>query len=119
MASKPYFVYVLSSMTKRRTYVGVTCDLSRRLRQHNGILKGGAKYTTVGRPWKMICYVTGFPTKRTAYQFEWRMHNPPKNLKGRGVNGRMDCLYGLFKLDRITKTCVPTSEMDLKVVMLD
>lgn len=119
MTPKPYFVYILSSTTRRRTYVGVTCDLTRRLKQHNGILKGGAKYTTVGRPWKMICYVTGFPTKRTAYQFEWRMHNPPKNLRGRGVNGRMNCLYGLFKLDRITKTCIPTSEMDLKVVMLD
>lgn len=117
---KPYFVYLLTSTTKNRTYVGCTCDLVRRLRQHNGEISGGAKYTKYGRPWKMICYVAGFPDKRTAYQFEWRMHHPPRYLRrrGYGVKGRMECMDGVLKLDKFTKSCVPTSELNLDVVHL-
>jgi len=113
---KSYFVYLLSSTTKSRTYVGCTCNLTRRLRQHNGEIKGGAKYTKYGRPWKMICYVKGFPNKRTAYQFEWRMHNPPK--RRHGVDGRMVSLAEVLSLERFTKTCIPTSQLDLEVVWL-
>lgn len=31
-------------------YTGITTDLNRRIRQHNGELVGGAKYTRVRRP---------------------------------------------------------------------
>lgn len=35
-------------------YIGKTQDLEKRLRQHNGYLKGGAKYTRSRRPVRMI-----------------------------------------------------------------
>lgn len=39
------FVYILQSKAApTRTYVGVTNDIHRRLRQHNGHLAGGARY---------------------------------------------------------------------------
>ena len=41
---KKYFVYLLES-TNHSTYVGATVNLNNRLRQHNGEIKGGAKYT--------------------------------------------------------------------------
>lgn len=44
-------MYVLTSTTRGTTYCGCTNDLGRRLRQHNGALVGGARYTRVGRPW--------------------------------------------------------------------
>ena len=52
----------------RRTYVGVTNDMVRRLRQHNGELAGGAKNTRVGRPWEVELWVEGFRTMREALQ---------------------------------------------------
>lgn len=47
-------------------------DVNRRLRQHNGELKGGARATHWGRPWIRLCHVQGFPNERTALQFEWK-----------------------------------------------
>lgn len=35
-------------------YCGVTTNLERRLRQHNGVIKGGAKYTRSRRPCKYV-----------------------------------------------------------------
>ena len=35
-------------------YCGITTNLERRLKQHNGELKGGAKYTRSRRPCKCI-----------------------------------------------------------------
>jgi structure-specific endonuclease subunit SLX1 len=49
----PWFTYVLVSTTIKRTYVGVTTDVDRRARQHNGELGGGARATRAGRPWRI------------------------------------------------------------------
>ena len=65
------------------TYAGVSPDPKRRLRQHNGEIKGGAKYTTSkGAGWRHICLVTGFD-KIQALQFEWAVkHYPPRDAGG-------------------------------------
>lgn len=68
------YVYCLATVeTPLRTYIGATVDLERRLRQHNGELKGGARRTSA-RPggWYRVCYVSGFKTWQEALQFEWR-----------------------------------------------
>ena len=41
-----YMVYLLVHSIHNRTYLGITNNSARRLRQHNGDLKGGARYTT-------------------------------------------------------------------------
>ncbi len=48
-----WFVYVLTSERERRTYVGISRDVARRLEQHNGNDPGGARSTRVGRPWAL------------------------------------------------------------------
>ena len=47
-------VYVLLSSDGKRTYVGVSTDVVRRLEQHNGLQPGGAKGTRAGQhgPWR-------------------------------------------------------------------
>lgn len=64
-------VYILASESRRRTYVGWTVDLQRRIRQHNGDIVGGAKATRGDRPWLVVGTVVGFATRSEALSFEW------------------------------------------------
>jgi predicted GIY-YIG superfamily endonuclease len=69
-----YCCYVLSSPEGRATYCGSTNCLDRRLRQHNGELKGGARYTTRRAcTWKPVIVVSGFPNRSQMLSFEWHV----------------------------------------------
>nr|GEZ49353.1 structure-specific endonuclease subunit slx1 [Tanacetum cinerariifolium] len=59
---------ILSTNPPIKTYVGVTNNFSRRLKQHNGELKGGAKASQAGRPWICACIIHGFETKSEVLQ---------------------------------------------------
>ena len=43
---RDYCVYLLINTTNKYTYLGITNNSKRRIRQHNCIIKGGAKYTS-------------------------------------------------------------------------
>jgi predicted GIY-YIG superfamily endonuclease len=64
-------VYLLSSRT--RTYVGITTDLARRLAQHNGRERGGAKATRAARPWRVAARFGPFPSRGAALRLEHRL----------------------------------------------
>ncbi|KAF8822828.1 GIY-YIG catalytic domain-containing protein [Cardiosporidium cionae] len=69
--------YILQSQSSpKQLYVGYSCDPIRRLKQHNGILKNGAKKTLRCRPWSIICVIFGFLDKLAALQFEWAWQHP-------------------------------------------
>ncbi|MCP4093693.1 MAG: GIY-YIG nuclease family protein [Planctomycetes bacterium] len=61
-----WVLYLLVSGDGKRTYVGVTTDMERRLEQHNGERPGGAKSTRAGRPWKLLRSQAGFPNRSEA-----------------------------------------------------
>ncbi|WP_420555024.1 GIY-YIG nuclease family protein [Neptuniibacter marinus] len=48
-----WYVYIVKCVDGT-LYTGVTTDIQRRLRQHNGDLEGGAKYTRVRRPVQVV-----------------------------------------------------------------
>ena len=72
-----FLVYLIKNENK--TYIGYTNDFLKRWQQHNGYLKGGAKYTTnnIGY-WEPICIIDGFECKCEAMRCEWRL----KRVKG-------------------------------------
>eukprot|EP00658_Telonema_sp_P-2_P048292 TRINITY_DN3673_c0_g2_i1.p1 TRINITY_DN3673_c0_g2~~TRINITY_DN3673_c0_g2_i1.p1 ORF type:complete len:427 (-),score=75.51 TRINITY_DN3673_c0_g2_i1:220-1500(-) len=71
-----YLLTSLSPKHRNATYVGFTVNPVRRIRQHNGEIKNGARKTTRRRPWEMVMLVHGFPSQVAALQFEWAWQHP-------------------------------------------
>lgn len=65
-----WWVYVLISHDARRTYVGITTDVERRLDQHNGHLPGGAKATRAHGPWSLGTTYGPYDTRGEATRIE-------------------------------------------------
>ena len=90
------FVYILQSKAApTRTYVGVTNDIHRRLRQHNGHLSGGAQYTKAHRPWFMNSLFE-LPSRREALSLEWKIKHQKRRSDGAGVHGRISAAQRLL-----------------------
>lgn len=95
--SEPYVCYLLISECSNKTYVGITNNLERRIKQHNGERTGGAKYTCSGRPWKVYGYVCGFSNdKSSVLKFEWRWKFLSKKEKGQPLEKRIKSLNKLI-----------------------
>ncbi|MFO0983396.1 MAG: GIY-YIG nuclease family protein [Planctomycetota bacterium] len=71
-----WIVYLLTA--PGRTYVGITTDLERRVEQHNGKRRGGARSTRAGRPWRVAARWGPFPSRSEALRVEHRL----KQLRG-------------------------------------
>jgi len=86
-----FFCYIIRS--DNRTYNGYTVNLERRLRQHNGELKGGAR-STQGRTWEYLAIVSDPNwTKQEAMKCEWWIRYPtrkkPRPKEYCGIEGRL------------------------------
>ena len=88
-----YWVYVIQSEQVRvgKTgnklpgffYVGCTTSLARRIRQHNGEIKGGAKYTQKFRPWVPRAVYGPYTGRSAAMKAEYALK------KGKRGEGRL------------------------------
>lgn len=92
-----------------RSYIGATVNLDKRLKQHNGLLKGGAKYTA-GRTWERVCSLNGFKTWSDTLKFEWRWKWFSRKQKGIPLIKRMKAL---------PKTMEFFKNYDLEIVIED
>jgi predicted GIY-YIG superfamily endonuclease len=113
-----WIFYIIQN--KRATYVGVSPDPTRRLRQHNGEIVGGAKYTkSRGSGWEHICLVKGFETKIQTLQFEWAV----KHVKNKqsccvgngGIVNRLKKLIFTLNEEHWTKKSPVSSSVPLTI----
>ena len=81
MSTGGVVTYCLVGAGGKRTYVGWTTDLARRLRQHNGEISGGAASTRAGRPWIVLCQVPrSSPQEAMRLEAQWKSES--RKLRG-------------------------------------
>ena len=116
------YVYFIKS-SNGSTYIGATVNLEKRLRQHNKIIKGGAKATSIkvdqGEEWKYHCYVENFPNYNEALKFEWRWKQisriiQKKNPQINPVSKRLEALKKLLELDKPTSKAILYKEWEIQ-----
>lgn len=89
-----YVIYVLTNTTNNKTYVGITNNPKRRIRQHNGEIVGGAKYTTSNKGDGFWCFY-GFienVNKKTALSLEKKIKIQSRKIKGKPIDRRLDAI---------------------------
>jgi predicted GIY-YIG superfamily endonuclease len=95
-----YCVYLLCHSSNRCTYVGITNNLERRIRQHNGELVGGAKYTKMKKQdgnWRVYGKITDLD-KSIALSIEKKIHLRTKKTKGPNpLEKRINCIDNVLK----------------------
>lgn len=82
---KSWFVYILCCADDT-LYTGVTTDPVRRLREHNGEIRGGARYTRSRQPVSMIWHESQ-PNRSEACKREAQLKRLSRAAKLRLIRG--------------------------------
>jgi len=95
-----YSVYLLINNCNNCTYIGCTNNLIRRLRQHNGELVGGAKYTKLKKEngeWLYYGIINNL-NKHLALSIEKKIQKRTKKFKGTSpLERRLNCINKLLE----------------------
>lgn len=110
-------LYLLYHETSKRTYLGVTTNVERRLRQHRCEIVGGARYTTRIQKqfpeckWQLVVTVANFPDQAEVTRWERLL-----KLRTRGLQSRIEAMRDIgsgrhpksFTEEQKKKFTVPT-----------
>jgi predicted GIY-YIG superfamily endonuclease len=94
-----YVVYVLVNTIHNKTYIGITNNTIRRLRQHNGELVGGAKYTTSNKGdglWKFYGFINNLG-KNLALSLEKKIKIRSKKMSGKPIEKRVKAVNKILE----------------------
>ena len=97
----------------KNSYIGATVCLPRRLRQHNGEIKGGARRTCGRGPWRLHRVIRGFRVWREALQFEWAFKYYSRGA--RSLVARENSLIALMHRDRWTSNSPLAADVPLTI----
>ena len=89
--------YLIKSKSHpNHTYIGSTNNITKRLKQHNSLLSGGAKATKKHKDWELVKYVSKeFKSDAMSFEYYWKHY---KSSSGRwyntppGVNNKLQQL---------------------------
>ena len=81
MTETNWYVY-LAKCADDTLYTGITNNLERRMKQHNGKLQGGARYTSGRRPVVLVWYEKVF-SRSQAHKREIEIRSLSKDQKTR------------------------------------
>jgi predicted GIY-YIG superfamily endonuclease len=90
-----YVVYILKNTNNNKTYVGITNNIIRRLRQHNGELVGGAKYTKANKGdglWFYYGFIKNLD-KHLALSFEKKIKIKSRKMQGTPIEKRLRAVH--------------------------
>lgn len=116
LCKKEHVCYIIGS--KKLTYCGYSNDMRRRLRQHNGLIKGGAKYTSRAGPWRILALVRGFRSQKEGLQFEYAVKHAKKCGK-RGIEKRKRSLLYVLEKEKWTRNAPLAHTVPLKVYIFE
>jgi len=75
----------------------VTNNIARRIRQHNGEIVGGARYTSQHAPWRVFAMFQ-LNNRHDALSLEWKVKHKKLKSDGVGIDGRVQAVKRLGKL---------------------
>jgi putative endonuclease len=95
-----YTLYLIINKSNNCTYVGITNNPERRIRQHNGELVGGAKYTKMKKGngiWEYYGFILDLE-KSEALSVEKKIHIHSRKSKGStSLEKRINCINNILK----------------------
>ncbi len=114
-----YVCYLLKGVGTAHTYIGITNNLTRRLRQHNGELVGGAKRTR-GRQWELAAHVAGCSSRREVLMLEWAWQKR-RDIGSRagGVMPKLQRLCALTQKERWTSAAPLAAQRPLTITLFN
>ena len=89
-----YLIYLLVHSSLTKTYIGITNNPKRRIRQHNCELVGGAKYTTFNKgtgSWNYYGFVKNLE-KCQSMSLEKKIQRKSRKLKGKPIERRLKAI---------------------------
>jgi predicted GIY-YIG superfamily endonuclease len=112
-----WYNYIIFNRKCSKTYIGSTVHPTRRFRQHNGEIKGGAKYTRGGVWEPYIILGDLLHTKNTALSYEWHLKRESNKIKNK--NSKIRRKKGLEKY--IEQKCKESTKQsaDDKSILID
>jgi len=110
------YMIITKKNNKYYNYIGYTNNPNRRIRQHNQLIKGGAKATKKYTDWEFLFIIQGYKTKNEALSCEWKLKHPNNKYKS-SIKSRLENLTNLFTINnKFTSKCKPIHKNDTYMI---
>ena len=93
-----FYCYCIQT-NNNKSYIGATNNFQKRIKQHNGLLYGGAK-STKGYFWTPFIVIKGFENRSELLSFEWHWKHIHTSTKKKLLFRRIHMLNKLLEKNK-------------------